>query len=214
MTEAIGLLGGTFDPIHFGHLRAALEAEQQLGLAHVRLIPSARPPHRNTPQATPQQRLMMLHLAMKNSDRFVVDDRELEREGTSYTVDTLLSLREDFPHNPLYLLLGTDAFLGIQAWHQWQNILGLAHIVVIARPDETLSMPSELNKWYHTHIANPNDAQALSGKIWPLEITQLAISATAIRSLISNGQSPQFLMPDPVIQLIEQLGLYSSNYDT
>jgi nicotinate-nucleotide adenylyltransferase len=211
MTEAIGLLGGTFDPIHFGHLRAALEVEQQLGLAHVRLIPSARPPHREVPHATPQQRLMMLHLAMKNSDQFVVDDRELQREGASYTLDTLLSLREDFPDNPLYLLLGTDAFLGIQTWHQWQHLLGLAHIVVIARPGETMAMPTELNSWYQTHLAKPNDAQVLSGKIWPIEITQLAISATAIRSLILHGQSPQFLMPDPAIQLIDQLGLYRNN---
>lgn len=211
MAEAIGLLGGTFDPIHFGHLRAALDVQEQLGLAHIRLIPSARPPHRDEPHASPQQRLMMLHLAMKNTDRFVVDDRELQRDGASYSVDTLLSLRQDFPDNPLYLLVGTDAFLGIQTWHQWQDLLELAHIVVMRRPDETLEMPNDLNTWYQAHLAISNDAQALSGKIWPIEVTQLAISATAIRATIAKGQSPQFLMPDPVIQLITQLGLYRSN---
>lgn len=211
MAEAIGILGGTFDPIHFGHLRAALEVQEKLNLAHIRLIPSARPPHRDEPHASPQQRLMMLHLAMKNTDRFVVDDRELQRDGASYSVDTLLSLRQDFPDNPLYLLVGTDAFFGIQTWHQWQDLLELAHIVVMRRPDETLEMPKDLNTWYQAHLAISDDAQALSGKIWPVLVTQLAISATAIRASISKGQSPQFLMPDPVIQLINQLGLYRSN---
>lgn len=211
MADAIGLLGGTFDPIHYGHLRVALEVEEQLGLAHVRLIPSARPPHRDTPHATPQQRLMMLHLAMKNTDRFVVDDRELQRDGVSYTVDTLLSLREDFPDNPLYLLLGTDAFLGLQTWHQWESLIELAHIVVIGRPGETLDMPAEMNTWYQAHLAVPQDEGAIAGKIWPVEVTQLAISSTAIRSSILKGESPQFLMPDPVIQLINQLGLYRRN---
>jgi nicotinate-nucleotide adenylyltransferase len=112
MNEAIGILGGTFDPIHFGHLRSALEVCEQLNLAHVRLIPSARPPHRNIPHASPQQRLMMLHLAMKNADGFIVDDRELQRDGTSYSVDTLISLRQDFPDNPLFLLLGTRSYRG------------------------------------------------------------------------------------------------------
>tara|TARA_R110002050_G_scaffold57423_5_gene129264 strand:+ start:187656 stop:188297 length:642 start_codon:yes stop_codon:yes gene_type:complete len=211
MAEAIGILGGTFDPIHFGHLRSALEVSEQLDLGHVRLIPSARPPHREAPHATPQQRLMMLHLAMKNADGFIVDDRELHREGVSYTVDTLVSLREEFPDNPLFLLLGTDAFLNIQAWHKWQTLLELAHIVVIRRPDETMAMPTELDAWYQQHLAMPEDIQRVAGKIWPVMVTQLAISATAIRTTILERKSPRFLLPDPVIQLIEQLGLYRSN---
>jgi nicotinate-nucleotide adenylyltransferase len=211
MSEAIGILGGTFDPIHFGHLRSALEVCEQLNLAHVRLIPSARPPHRNQPHATPQQRLMMLHLAMKNADSFIVDDRELQRDGISYSVDTLISLRQDFPDNPLFLLLGTDAFLGIQTWHKWQDLLELAHIVVIRRPDEILAMPMELNTWYQQHLAMADDAKSLAGKIWPVTVTQLAISATAIRATVLEGKSPQFLLPDAVIQLISQLGLYRSN---
>ncbi|HEC58147.1 hypothetical protein LCGC14_0524000 [marine sediment metagenome] len=211
MAEAIGVLGGTFDPVHFGHLRSALEVSEQLNLAHVRLIPSARPPHRNEPKANTQQRLMMLHLAMKNADGFIVDDRELNRDGVSYTVDTLISLREDFPDNPLYLLLGTDAFLGIQTWHQWQRLLDLAHIVVIRRPDESMTMSEELNTWHQQYLAVADDAQYLAGKIWPVTVTQLAISATAIRTAISAGQSPQFLLPDAAIQLINQLGLYRNN---
>jgi len=211
MSEAIGILGGTFDPIHFGHLRPALDVAEQLGLDHIRLIPSARPPHREQPSATPEQRLLMLHLAVKNSQQFVVDDRELHREGASYTVDTLLSLRQDFPDSPLYLLIGTDAFFGIQTWHNWQRLIELAHIVVMQRPNEKTIMPDELNNWYQQHLATDTDIELIAGKIWPIKVSQLEISATEIRSKITQGLTPQFLMPDAVIQLIEQLGLYKDN---
>ncbi len=210
MPEAIGLLGGTFDPIHFGHLRPALDVAEQLGLNHIRLIPSARPPHREQPLASPEQRLLMLHLAVKNSRQFVVDDRELHREGASYTVDTLLSLRQDFPESPLYLLLGTDAFLEIQSWHKWQQLIDLAHIVVMQRPNDVTDMPTELECWYQQHIATGNDKDRIAGKIWPIAVTQLEISATKIRLKIAQGESPQFLMPDTAIQLIEQIGLYKN----
>lgn len=208
MSEAIGILGGTFDPIHFGHLRTALDVAEQLELNHIRLIPSARPPHREPPLASPEQRLLMLHLAVKNSKRFIVDDREYHREGASYTVDTLLSLRHDFPDNPLYLLLGSDAFLGIQSWHKWQQLIDLAHIVVMQRPNDVTDMPSALENWYQQHLVSENDKNLLAGKIWPITVTQLAISATKIRSIIAQGLTPQFLMPDAAIQLIEQIGLY------
>jgi len=211
MSEAIGILGGTFDPIHFGHLRPALDVAEQLELDHIRLIPSARPPHREQPLATPEQRLLMLHLAVKNSQQFVVDDREIHREGASYTVDTLLSLRQDFPDSPLYLLIGTDAFFGIQTWHNWQRLIELAHIVVMQRPNEKTIMPDELNNWYQQHLATDTDIELIAGKIWPIKVSQLEISATEIRSKITQGLTPQFLMPDAVIQLIEQLGLYKDN---
>jgi nicotinate-nucleotide adenylyltransferase len=208
MSEAIGILGGTFDPIHYGHLRPALEVAEQLGLNHIRLIPSARPPHREQPLASPEQRLLMLHLAVKNSQQFVVDDREYHREGASYTVDTLLSLRQEFPDIPLYLLLGTDAFLGIQSWHKWQQLIELAHIVIIQRPNEMTDMPKALDLWYQQHLATDKDKDQIAGKIWPIAVTQLAISATEIRSKIAQGLTPQFLMPDATIQLIQQIGLY------
>ena len=208
MTTSIGILGGTFDPIHFGHLRPALDVAQQLNLDHIRLIPSARPPHREQPHATPEQRLMMLHLAVKNDEKFVVDDRELHREGASYTVDTLASLRQDFPDSPLYLLMGTDAFLHIQTWHDWQQLITLAHIVVMQRPSETLAMSADLAVWYQQHLAKPDDCQQTAGKIWPINVTQLEISATRIRADLIQGLSPQFLLPDAVIKLIEITALY------
>lgn len=208
MKEAIGILGGTFDPIHYGHLRPALDVAQQLGLAHIRLIPNANPPHREQPQATAEQRLAMLNLAVKDNEQFVIDDCELQREGLSYTIDTLQSLRQDFPETPLYLLVGTDAFMGIQSWHQWQDLLGLCHIVVMQRPNEDLAMPSELYDWYQQHLAGDDDSDLTAGKIWPIEVTQLAISATEIRSMISQNVSPKFLMPNTVLQFINQIELY------
>jgi len=208
MNQAIGILGGTFDPIHFGHLRSALDVAEQFNLERVHLIPSARPPHRDEPQATAEQRLMMLHLAVKTSDKFVVDDRELHREGASYTVDTLLSLRAEFPETPLYLILGTDAFAQIQTWHRWQVLLDLAHIVLIQRADEVLTMPETLSNWYQNYKASPADIELLAGKIWPMKVTQLAISASDIRAKIQQGEDPQYLLPDAVIQLIDMLGLY------
>ena len=208
MAESIGIMGGTFDPVHYGHLRPALDVAEQLNLAQIHLIPNAIPPHRAQPQATAEQRLEMLHLAIKDCPEFVIDDRELQRQGESYTVDTLLSLRQDFPENPLYLLIGTDAFLYIQTWHRWQELLQLAHIVVMERPDEILVMPDKLNKWYQQYLASKDDAKQFSGKIWPVKVTQLAISATEIRQKIAQGLTPQFLLPDTVIHFIKQSGLY------
>lgn len=206
MSEAIGLLGGTFDPIHFGHLRTALDVAEQLNLDHVRLIPSARPPHRIEPHASPEQRLTLLQLAIKGNEQFIVDDREIHREGESYTVDTLLSLRRDLPDNPLFLLMGTDAFAGIKTWSRWQQLLDLAHIVVMQRPNEKITMPSE----YQDDIAKAGDEALAFGKIWPVNVTQLAISATEIRAKIARKKSVQYLLPDASIQLINMLGLYQT----
>ncbi len=208
MTKAVGILGGTFDPIHYGHLRSALELLQQFDFDHIRLIPSARPPHRPQPKATPEQRVMMLHLAIKNSQQFVVDDCELKRDGPSYTVDTLRSLKQEMPEQPLYLILGSDAFSHLSTWHQWQQLLDLSHIIVIARPEQPLSLPEEMTSWYQDHLAIPEDTALLAGKIWPVTLTQLNISASAIRRDLVKGRSPAFLMPDPVVSFIEQLGLY------
>lgn len=208
MAESIGILGGTFDPIHFGHLRPALDVAEQLGLGKIHLIPSAQPPHREPPQATAEQRLTMLQLAVKSAPQFVADDRELHREGDSYTIDTLLSLREDYPESPLYLMMGTDAFSHIQTWHRWDELLDLAHIVVMQRADEPLNMTDELNEWCQKHLATADNAGQLAGKIWPVHVSQLAISATDIRNKIEQENSPQFLLPDSVIQIIGMLGLY------
>ena len=208
MVEAIGIFGGTFDPIHNGHLRSALEVLQQFDLDHIRLIPSARPPHREQPQATPEQRVMMLHLAIKNSTQFVVDDRELKREGASYTIDTLKSLRQEMPDTALYLILGSDAFSGLSTWHQWEKLLDLSHIIVMQRASQPLSLSADMDRWFQARKGSAEDSALLVGKIWSVTLTQLNISATAIRSDITQGQPPAFLTPDPVVSFIEQLALY------
>ena len=126
--KPIGILGGTFDPIHFGHLRSGLEVYESLEFEHIRLIPCGVPPHRELPIASNEQRLAMMRLAVEDNTKLIVDQRELQREGPSYTVDTLLELRQEFPDTPLCLIIGSDAFLGLDSWHQWKKIPQLAHL--------------------------------------------------------------------------------------
>ncbi|MCL5974456.1 MAG: nicotinate-nucleotide adenylyltransferase [Gammaproteobacteria bacterium] len=209
--DAIGILGGTFDPVHFGHLRSALEVCLQLNLDHVRLIPCAEPPHRQATMASAEVRRLMLELAVKSVPQLIVDDRELQRDGPSFTVDTLLSLRQEFKDNPLFLILGTDAFRGLATWSRWQQILSLAHIVVVQRPDETLDLQEDLQNWYQQNLAQTADRYLASGKIWPMTVTSLAISATQIRQDLLAANPVNFLLPESVIAVIEQLGLYRSN---
>ncbi len=207
MASAIGILGGTFDPIHFGHLRPALDVAEQFGLAEIRLIPSARPPHRGQPQATPEQRLAMLELAVAGNDTFVIDDCELHRTGKSYTIDTLTSLRQEYPDSALYLLLGTDAFHGLPTWHRWQELLDFAHIIVMTRPGETAHMPTALADW---EIKKPSDVNStqLVGNIYRCDVSQLAISATQIRRLLAENKSPQFLLPATVLAYAKEERIY------
>lgn len=205
---AIGILGGTFDPVHFGHLRTGLDVVEQLGLAQLRLMPCAIPPHRIEPVAAASERRLMLELAIKNHPKLVVDDRELSREEPSYTVDTLLSLREDYPDNPLFVLMGTDAFCSLPSWSRWQQILDLAHIVVMQRAEEPLQMSSELADWYQQRQAIAGDESLSAGKVWSVPVTQMAISATMIRDALLQQKDVRYLLPDAVIALIEQLHFY------
>ncbi|MCW8883037.1 MAG: nicotinate-nucleotide adenylyltransferase [Sedimenticola sp.] len=202
----IGLLGGTFDPIHYGHLRTALDVQQELVLSEMRLIPLSDPPHRTAPSSTPEQRLALLQIAIADEPRLTIDDRELKRGGKSYTVDTLLSLKAEQPDETLCLLLGSDAFNGFHLWHQPEQILELAHLVVMQRPGE----PDPLH--YHdrlTHLADDLRAKT-AGLILPMAVTQLEISATRIRQMIKQGHSPRYLLPDAVLDEITRQKLYHS----
>lgn len=203
----IGILGGTFDPVHYGHLRTALEVQQQLGLEQVRLIPLRDPPHRGTPALTAEQRLALLRAAVADAPEFCVDTRELERTGKSYTLDTLRSLKAEQPSRTLCLLLGSDAFHQFPDWHRPEDILELAHLVVMLRPGEP--EPTHYPERITHDTAQLADRQA--GLILPLPVTQLEISATAIREALRQGRSPRFLLPDPVLQLIQQRGYYSQD---
>ncbi len=207
----IGVLGGTFDPIHFGHLRPALEVLLALGLDELRFVPVGQAVHREPPHAAAAHRLAMVEAAVRGQPGFIADRRELDRPGRSYTFDTLTSLREEFgPRRPLCLLLGSDAFRGFLSWHRPLEILGLAHLVVMTRPGSETAGEAPLQNLQRERSApHPRALRASpAGRIYFLEVTQLEISATAIRELVAAGQSPRFLLPDPVISVIAREGLY------
>jgi nicotinate-nucleotide adenylyltransferase len=211
----LGVLGGTFDPVHFAHLRLAEEIAEAFALSRVLLIPAAVPPHRDEPGAAASHRLAMLRLAATGNPRFSVDDRELRRAGASYSVDTLHELRDEHGERPLCLLMGADAFVLLASWHRWTEILDLAHLVVARRPGYPLeqlaaSLPAELKQQYQRrHTADREIlGQAPAGRIFTHELTALDVSATALRRLIAGGGSLRYLLPDGVIAYIHEHGLY------
>jgi nicotinate-nucleotide adenylyltransferase len=205
----IGIFGGTFDPIHFGHLRTALDVMQSVGLEQVRFIPLHGPVHRDQPKASPVDRLRMVEAAIADQEGFVADDRELRRAGRSYTVDTLRELREAFPGQGLCLMMGMDAFSGFPGWHRPDDILKLAHLVVMRRPgEETLSKAARALLKKHQYPGNIKDYQQQAGAIVLQTFTQLDISATHIRTLLGQGRLPRYLLPEAVLELILSEGLY------
>ena len=210
----IGILGGTFDPIHFGHLRMAQELAEALNLREVRFIPAALPPHRNQPKTPASHRAAMVRLAIAGNPKFTLDERELKRSGASYTVDTLLSLREDLGKDvSLCLLMGSDAFLGLPGWHRWDELLTLCHIVVAHRPNtppQPGNMPVPLTAlWEKSATTRIEDLAAKNaGHILLQHITPLDISATSIREDLKQNTSPRYLMPDAVIDYIHAQQLY------
>ncbi len=208
----IGIFGGTFDPVHFGHLRTAFEILQALRFSEVRLMPCGNPPHRDQPVAAPALRLKMVQVATEGQQGFVVDDRELQREGPSYSVDTLAALRAEFPLRPLALVIGMDAFLGLPKWYHWREILQLAHIVVAHRPGwraPDMGPLGELLADRGTHrIGDLHDAR--SGHIYIHDVTQLEISSSEIRELVAVGRDPRFLLPDAVRAVIRESGCYAA----
>jgi len=207
----IGILGGTFDPIHYGHLRTALDVQQALSLNEVRFIPCGEPPHRNKPLAEPLQRLAMVRAAIAGQKKFTVDDREIRREGPSFMVDTLASLKRDFNDEALCLILGTDAFNGLDQWYQWQQIFDLSNVVVMQRP--AIDDYSKLNKRVFSKVKHRLlDKEALTkkqnGGLCFVSVTQLDISGTLIRKQWQQGHDIQFFLPDSVLTLIQQQNIY------
>ena len=209
----IGIFGGTFDPVHYGHLRSALEVSEIAGLSEIRFIPCQRPPHRGTPGATPRQRLEMLQSALENAPpSFRIDPREMERPGPSFMVDTLRSLRHDIGLRPMALILGADAFRGLEGWHQWPELFDLAHILIMQRPGESSDWPQALAAIFKEREAPgiPSLHERHQGLIASIKVTPLAISASQIRCLLRAGKSVRFLTPDSVIERIETWRLYGS----
>ena len=204
----IGVFGGTFDPIHFGHLRVAHEVWEDLGMERIHFIPAKVPPHRPQPLAGSEDRLAMVRRALEGEPGFVLDTRELDREGVSYMADTLDSLQADYPNDSLCLILGMDAFNGFTRWHEWQRILETAHLVVTGRPG---SRPQgEAAELLAEREAGSVEGLAAetSGRILFHGVTQLEISATDIRERVRQGRDPRFLLPRGVIRYLEDNELY------
>jgi len=209
-TAAIGIFGGTFDPVHYGHLRAALEVKEILQLDDLRLLPAGTPPHRSAPVADSSQRLAMLRLAVAEYPGFTIDEREVRREGNSYMVDTLREIRGEAGNAPIMLFIGQDAANGLDSWHEWRNLYKLAHLVIMRRPDSEMTWSGELlleMKKRLVDTASELHTQA-ADLVLSLEITQLAISSTGIRQQLLEGRSPRFLLPGAVIDYIQQNRLY------
>jgi len=233
--KPIGIFGGTFDPIHYGHLRAALELQQILDLAEVRFIPCQTPVHKQTVFASAEHRLAMLKLATKGINNFVVDPREVYRDTPSYMIETLQSLKQDFPDTPLLLIMGNDAFSQLPTWQEWQSLLDYCHILVVLRPGYRLNLDAQMQNYYDEHVLT--DASELElfpspagksggteqfpspacgrgvrgegkGGIYVQTVTALDISATMIRAQISANLNPKFLLPDPVLAYIVGQNLY------
>jgi nicotinate-nucleotide adenylyltransferase len=211
MSEPIGLFGGTFDPIHYGHLRTAFELWQLLGLEQVRFLPTGNPPHRESSLAPAELRLQMVRAAIAGQPSFVADDREMRRSGMSYTVDTLLDLRQEYPERSLCLLLGMDAFLGVPHWHRWREIFDLAHVVVAHRPGWKAPITGPLGEVMvdrgtgsirELHVRT-------AGRIFVHAVTQLEISSTDLRALILSQRDLRYLVPEAVRDLIVSSGCYA-----
>jgi len=237
----IGIFGGTFDPIHFGHLRLAQEAVEQCHLASVRFIPSGSPPHRATPYASAHHRLDMVRLAIQGNEKFVLDEREIFRTDPCFTVDTLNGLRAELGRQqPLCLLLGSDAFLLLHTWHEWEKLFDLAHIVVLQRPQITKEINNELSKEknirdncaaqaiatrvaaaspalhrrFLAHLQTAPDALSATpaGAVLLIDNPVLEISSSAVRQRCAVGKKIHYLLPDAVATYIQSNQLYNYAY--
>ena len=189
--RTIGFFGGTFDPVHCGHIQMALAAKNILQLDEVRLLPCHQPPHRDTPQLTSQQRLLLLALAIKDIDGLSIDDRELQRDNFSWTVETLKDCRKEFGDElSITLLMGVDAYNNLQSWHEWQQLPKLAHIGVLQRPGYSLPKEGILADWLAASSA-ANIHRQSAGMVVALQQPQLPWSANEIRKQLALGIKPK-----------------------
>lgn len=206
----IGIFGGTFDPIHFGHLRCALEIAEQLELSEVRMLPAGQPPHRGAPQATAEQRRRALELALAGQSLLQLDTRELDRPGPSYMVDTLAALRAEIGDQSLCLILGQDAFNGLASWNRWEQVPELAHLVVISRPGAEQPDNGAVGALIaQRSVESLDELRARpAGAILFRSVTALGYSASGIRRLLASGRSARYLLPEAVLDYLLREGVY------
>ncbi|MCK8363976.1 nicotinate-nucleotide adenylyltransferase [Erwinia amylovora] len=206
------LFGGTFDPIHYGHLRPVEAMATVAGLQKVTLLPNNVPPHRPQPEATAAQRAEMVRLAIAGNPLFDLDLREMQRETPSYTIDTLAAVRaERGEHQPLAFIIGQDSLLTLDQWHRWQDILLLCHLLVCQRPGYCSAMETKkLQRWLDSHQTHsPGDLQRNpAGKVFLAHTPLVAISATEIRARHHRGESDAGLLPPAVSAYIDRERLY------
>lgn len=212
MTGRTGILGGTFDPIHIGHLRAAIETAERFCLDSVRIIPNRFPPHRDTPAASPHHRYAMVERAVCGLPGFRADSRELEREQPSYTIDTLISLRSELgPEHQIFLLIGLDAFCALPSWHRWRELLDYCHMLVLQRPDIIMDVPEPVKSLAASRmVQEATGFYGSAGQIAWMHQEPMEISATRIRKLAAQGSSIKYLVPDQVFDYIAEHNLYIS----
>lgn len=203
----LGVFGGTFDPIHLGHLRMAEEVAAALGLEAVHFVPASVPPHRDQPVASSVERLDWVSRAIADNPRFVFDDREHRRDGPSYMVDTLADFRREFPKHGLVLMLGMDAFNGLTRWHRWSELLDYAHIAVATRPGAQAQGDAVELLSRHA-MERAALASTTHGGIIGVDITRLDISATAIRQVLAEGGSVRYLVPEQLRPVLEAAAVY------
>lgn len=213
--KKIGVLGGTFDPIHYGHLHVAQTLYDTYALDQVRLIPAAIPPHRANPVRSAHERLKMLTLALNGMPHLVADDSEMLREGKSYTIDTLTALQRSHPEADIVWALGTDSFAHFSGWQAWQALLDVAHLAIVVRPGMEKEnwykdLPFALKQQYDARVSlqNTRPYQILPGKISLLPAIALSISATHLRDRLLRQVSARFFTPDSVVNYINKHGLY------
>lgn len=215
MSVRIGILGGMFDPVHTGHIGVALAARQALHLDEVRLIPCGIPNHRDRALCSSLQRLDMLRLATRDHPGLIVDDRELNRPGTSYSYDTLASLRQEHPHATLYFILGQDAFAGLPRWHRWQELFTLCHFVVIRRPGAHSSAPGDLDSLVQSRRAAKPDqlADVQAGLVFEMPGLESPVSSSLVRERIARNEPLQDLLDPAVACYLAQHQLYRKAVD-
>jgi len=206
----IACFGGTFDPVHYGHLRLAVETLERLPIAEIHFIPLYAPNHRHPPVAPAGLRQRMLTAALGTDAKLKLDERELNRGGISYTVDTLRSLRSEHGQRPIIWIMGMDSFASLPQWHRWEELPELAHLFVASRPGAGAPQTGPLCELIAKRGVDDPDllAAASAGKLLIAQMPMLEISASAIRESIAHGRSPRYLVPDSVISIIDAHGLY------
>lgn len=208
--RAIGFLGGTFDPIHFGHLRPALEITELLALQQLYLMPNHIAPHKAQSHANAQQRSDMVKLAIQDQEHINIDTRELNRQTPSYTIDTLKELKAQYPHTAICFIMGMDSLESFDSWYQWQDILNYCHLIISHRPGFHAQFNATVEKLVtQCSTTDKQDLHRLdSGRIYFQATSQLDISSTHIRALLSNKKSIDYLVPESVNNYIKQYQLY------